>query len=81
MMRLICGFVGESQRPSREGHREQVNRGAADRPSLNFEISLGEALSQRLLVEDALLVGLIATWLGTAMHRGYRGVPSPTPGS
>lgn len=50
---------------------------------LNHKLALGQpdAVVWALMVWDSLLVGLIATWLGTAMHRGYRGVPLLKPGS
>ncbi|MBN8501458.1 MAG: hypothetical protein J0M19_09945 [Sphingomonadales bacterium] len=43
---------------------------------LNHKLALGQpdGLVWALMVWDSLIVGLMATWLGTAMHRGYRGV-------
>lgn len=43
----------------------------------NHTLAMGQpaALVWALMVWDSLLVGLMAVWLGTALHRGYRGSP------
>lgn len=42
---------------------------------LNHRLAMGQgdALLWTLLVWDSLVVGLMAAWLGTALHHGYRG--------